>query len=184
MKILNLYCSITGNTKKVALEIEKAAKSLGVIDVTTIEVTKNSDPNSFNLLDFDFIFVGSGVYTWLPPQIMIDFCKDMLKKHVDRNDVKSCAPRIDKKRAVTYCTFGGAHTGVNEAIFAPKFLGQLLDHLGFEVIAEWLIEGQYNSENERFKQFNTEGRMGNITGRPNENDLQRVSSWVTGILKV
>lgn len=184
MKILNLYCSITGNTKKVALQIEKTVNSLGMMEVTTIEVTKDSDPNAFDLLDFDFIFMGSGVYTWLPPQVMIDFCRAMLKKHVDRGDVKSCAPRIDKKRAVTYSTFGGPHTGVNEAIFAPKFLGQLLDHLGFEVVAEWLIEGQFNSKNEFYRRFNTEGRMGNITGRPDENDLQRVANWVTGVLKV
>jgi len=56
MKILNLYCSITGNTKKVALQIEKTVKSLGMIEVTTIEVTKDSDPNAFDLLDFDFIW--------------------------------------------------------------------------------------------------------------------------------
>jgi flavodoxin len=178
-----MYCSITGNTKKVALQIESTAKSLGM-EVATIEVTKGSDPNSFELLDFDFIFVGSGVYTWLPPEVMLDFYKALQKKHVVRGDIKSCAPRIDKKKAVTYCTFGGAHTGVNEAIFAPKFLGQLFDHLGFEVVAEWLLEGQYNTNSESFAGFNTEGRMGNILGRPNENDLQRISSLVSGILKV
>lgn len=183
MKVLNLYCSVTGNTKKVALQMEKTIKSLGM-EVTTIQVTKDSDPGSFDLLEFDFIFVGSGVYNWLPPEVMLDFYKALQKKHLARGDIKSCAPRIEKKRAVTYSTFGGAHTGVNEAIFAPKFLGQLLDHLGIEVVAEWLIEGQYNSSNEFYSRLNTEGRMGNILGRPNENDLQRITSLVSGILKV
>lgn len=183
MKVLNMYCSLTGNTKKVATQIEKTLVSLGM-EVTTIEVTKGSDSSSFDLLDFDFAFVGSGVYTWLPPEVMLDFYKLLMKKHVGRGDIKSCAPRINAKRAVTYATFGGAHTGVNEAIFAPKYLGQLLDHLGFEVVAEWLIEGQYNSDIEMFSRFNTEGRMGNILHRPNENDLQRIANLVTGIIKV
>lgn len=64
----------------------------------------------------------------------------------------------------------------------PKFLGQLLDHLGFEIVAEWLFEGEYNSEG--YKHFSVDGRMGDITGRPNEDDLRRVGALVTGVLQV
>lgn len=181
MKILNFYCSHTGNTQKVATQIEQTAKLLGH-DVTTLAVTVDIDEKSFDFLDFDFVFIGSGVYTWLPPKPMLDFFKAVQNKHVAKGDIKSCAPRLEKKRAVAYCTFGGAHTGKNEAVTTPKFLGQLLDHLGFEIIDEWLFEGQYNSKG--YEHFSIEGRMGDITGRPNEDDLRRVASLVTGVLQV
>ena len=181
MKILNVFCSVTGNTKKIALQIEKTAQLLDH-EVTTIEVTAKTNENVFNFLDFDFVFIGSGVYSWLPPKIMCDYLGTMQKKYIKQGDVKGCAPRITGKRAVAYCTYGGAHTGINEAVMTPKYLGQLLDHLGFEVVTEWLYEGQYNSEG--YAHWSVDGRLGDITGRPNDEDLRRVESLVTGILKV
>ncbi|VBB09162.1 Hypothetical protein LUCI_4448 [Lucifera butyrica] len=181
MKILNLFCSCTGNTKKIALQIEKTVQLLNH-EVNTIEVTATTNENAFNFLDFDFVFIGSGVYSWLPPKFMCDFLGAMLKKHIKQGDVKGCAPRIAGKRAVTYCTYGGAHTGINEAVMTPKYLGQLLDHLGFEMVTEWLFECQYNSEG--YTHWSVDGRLGDITGRPNDDALRRVGALVTGILKV
>ncbi len=183
MKVLNVYLSLTGNTKKIALQIEKAAKANGH-DVDTIEVTKDIDKDTLNFLSYDFVFVGSGVYLWLPPQDMIDLWKSLQMKYVKSGDIKSYAPRRINKKAVTYCTYAGPHTGINEATSVPKFLGQLLDHLGFEIITEWFFEGQFNSKDSFYTQFNTKGRMGDITGRPNEDDLIRVDNMVKGILQV
>lgn len=181
MKILNIFCSATGNTRKIALQIEKTLKELNN-EVLTIDVKKDTDENSFNCIDFDFIFIGSGVYSWLPPQIMIDFMKKVQQKHVAQELVKPASPRIQGKKAVAYASYGGVHTGVNEAIITPKYLAQPLDHIGFEIIAEWLFEGEFNSE--AYKQYSSNGRLGNIVGRPNEADLQKVHEMVTGILRV
>jgi flavodoxin I len=53
--------------------------------------------------------------------------------------------------------------------------------LGYEIIDEWYILGEFPAKQEH---FNTNGRMGNITGRPNEADLKDVYERVIGILKV
>lgn len=183
MKVLNVFYSVTGNTKKIALQIEKTIRTQGH-EVVNTEVTKNTDKDDLDFLDYDFVFVGTGVYIWLPPQEMINLWKNLQKKYVKSGDIKSYAPRRVNKKAVTYCTFAGPHTGINEATAVPKFLGQILDHLGFEVVTEWFFEGQFNSNDSFYTQFNTRGRMGDITGRPNEDDLKRVDSMVSGILKV
>ena len=130
---------------------------------------KDSDPESIEILDYDFVFVGSGVYEWLPSKIMMEFLSKCHKKHLRNDlisgDVKPKAPRINGKKAVAYCTFGGSHTGVNEATPTTKYLGQLFDHLGFTILAEWYFVGEYHG---RFKALNEIGRMGDISGRPNE----------------
>jgi len=84
---------------------------------------------------------------------------------------------------VVYCTYGGAHTGVNEAIPAVKFMGQLFDHLGFEIVAEWYFIGAYPAQG-RMKDFSATGRLGNIAGRPNDADLDDLAQRVAGVLRV
>lgn len=180
MKILNIFYSCTGNTKKIASQIEKTIKELNH-EFLTVEVKKDTNENSFNFLDYDFVFIGSGVYSWLPPQIMIDFMKKAQQKHIKQGLVKPASPRINGKRAVAYASYGGVHTGMNEAVITPKYLAQPLDHIGIEIIAEWLFEGEFNAE--AYRQYSTNGRLGDITGRPNEQDLQKIHEMVTGILR-
>jgi hypothetical protein len=84
---------------------------------------------------------------------------------------------------IVYCTYGGGHTGANEAVPAVKYLGQLFDHLGFEIVAEWYLVGQYPATG-RFKDFSSLGRLGDITGRPNTADLDELVERVKGILRV
>jgi len=181
MKILNIYSSCTGNTKKVAQQIEKAAK-IQNFEVETVEVSNDFDENNLNFLDYDFVFIGSGVYSWLPPTQMIKFIEKHNKKHSKLGDIKMSSPRIQGKKAVAYCTYGGPHTGVNEGLIAPKFLAQLFDHLGFEIVAEWYFEGAFNLEG--YTQYSKGGRLGDISGRPNKEDLKKISGLVEGILLV
>lgn len=181
MNVLNLYCSCTGNTRKVAVEIETAALARQHT-VTTFDVQGGSDEQACEFLDYDFVFIGSGVYAWLPPKPMMSFLEQQNKKHSSRGDIKMCSPRIPNKKAVAYCTYGGPHTGLNEGVIVPKYLGQLLDHLGFEIVAEWhFVAGFHSKELERFSRG---GRLGDISGRPNEEDLKRIRSLVDGILNI
>ena len=71
---------------------------------------------------------------------------------------------------------------MNEAIPAVKYMGQLFDHLGFLVLDEWYVVGEYHPE--KLKDFSANGRMGDITGRPNEADLRDIAEKVKGILLV
>ena len=57
MRVLNLYFSTTGNTEKIAKQIEKAVRDAGH-EVETIKVTKNSE---VDLLAYDFVFRVKGV---------------------------------------------------------------------------------------------------------------------------
>ena len=179
MKILNLYYSSTGNTEKVAARIALTAANLGH-EVDTVKIAGVAD---VDLLPYDLVFLGSGVYQWLPGKPVQEFVAGRLAHYSGAGEIKLAAPRRPGKKGVVYCTYGGAHTGVNEAIPAVKYMGQLLDHLGIEVAAEWYFVGEYPGKG-RMQEFSLGGRLGNIQGRPNDADLKDVAERVAGILRV
>ncbi len=179
MKILNLYFSSTGNTGKVAERITATIEKLGH-QIDAVKITGDID---IDLLSYDFIFVGSGVYQWLPGKGLQEFLVARLGHYAAAGEIKLASPRRPDKKVVVYCTYGGAHTGANEAVPAVKFMGQLFDHLGFEIVAEWYYIGEYAAQG-RFKDFSASGRLGNIAGRPHEADLQDIAERVTGVLRV
>jgi hypothetical protein len=179
MKILNLYFSTTGNTEKVAQRITATVQQLGH-DIDTVKVAGDQD---LDLLSYEVIFVGSGVYQWLPGKPLQEFITGRLAHYAGAGEIKYASPRRSGKKVIIYCTYGGAHTGVNEAIPAVKYLGQLFDHLGYEIVAVWYLIGQYPATG-RMKDFTAAGRLGNIAGRPNAADLDELAERVTGILRV
>jgi hypothetical protein len=179
MKILNLYFSSTGNTEKVAQRLTATVQKLGH-EIDTIKVTGDSE---LDLLSYDVIFVGSGVYQWLPGKPMQEFIIARLAHYAAAGEIRYASPRRAQKKVIVYCTFGGAHTGANEAMPAVKYLGQLFDHLGFEIVGEWYLIGRY-PETGRFKDFSLLGRLGNIADRPNAADLDELAERVIGILRV
>ena len=176
MKILNLYFTATGNTTKVAEKIEATLRE-GGHNVETRKVTANLN---VDILAYDYVFLGSGVYEWLPGQPVINFVKNLRRRYADDGEIKPSSPKLPGKKAVIYCTYGGAHTGVNEAIPATKYMAQIFEHLGFEIAAEWHFIGEYHG---RFEPMSTGGRLGDIRGRPNEADLQEVAEKVRGIVQ-
>jgi flavodoxin len=179
MHILNLYFSATGNTEKVALKIEETVQDLGH-KINTLKIAgKNTE---VEILDYDFVFVGSGVYQQLPGKPLMELFKELLQSYVKRGEIVSGAPRRPNAKTVVYCTYGGAHTGVNEAIPAVKYTGQLLDHLGYTIVGEWYVVGEYNTE--RLRDRSMDGRLGDIRGRPNDEDLREVAEKVKGILRI
>ncbi len=181
MVILNIYYSATGNTEKIAKVIEKSAKQIGH-DIETLKIPKTQDNLNIDFLKYDFVFVGSGVYQWLPGKPLQELFTKLLRQYFEKGEIKPCAPRRTNKKAVIYCSYGGTHTGINEAIPAVKYMGQLLDHLGFTIVAEWYFIGEYKTN--KLAEFSLTGRLGNIAGRPNENDLKDVAEKVKGILKI
>lgn len=178
MKILNIFSSATGNTHKVADQINRTLQQLGH-EVETVKVAKESEPD---ILSYDLAFVGSGVYTWLPGKPMLELISKLREKYARLGEIKPASPRRPGKKAVIYCTFGGGHTGVNEAVPAVKYMGQLFDHLGYEIIGEWYVPGEFLGGN--LQHLSIAGRLGNIQGRPNDHDLQEISEKVIGILRV
>ncbi|RJR40677.1 MAG: flavodoxin [Deltaproteobacteria bacterium] len=177
MKVLNLYFSATGNTDKVAKQIEETVRQAGH-EVETVRIAKNIEPD---ILAFDLVFAGSGVYMWLPGKPVLESFDKLREKYANSGVIKPASPRRPGKKAVVYCTYGGFHTGVNEAISTTKFMGQLFDHLGYDIIGEWHIVAEYHG---KLQHLSAGGRLGNIQGRPNAADLQEISEKVVGILQV
>ena len=120
MKVLNLYYSATGNTDRVAEQIERAVREAGH-EVVTTKATKDIE---LDILAYDFAFIGSGVYYWLPGKPLIELIGRLRERYSHAGEIKPASPRRPGKKAVVYCTYGGGHTGVNEAVPAVKYLGR------------------------------------------------------------
>jgi multimeric flavodoxin WrbA len=178
MKILNLYYSMTGNTEKVAAAIDEALRGSGH-DLDSVRVTGKEA--EIDLLQYDWVFVGSGVYAQLPGKPLMELYRERMQAYNKSGHVRPGSPRRASARAVVYCTYGGVHTGINEAIPAVKYLGQLWDHLGYTVVGEWYFVGEYKGE---LSKYSTGGRLGDIRGRPSAEDLREAAERVRGILQI
>jgi hypothetical protein len=55
-------------------------------------------------------------------------------------------------------------------LLSPWGSGQFFEHLGFTMAATWYIVGEYHG----WEEGSTRGRLGDIRGRPNEDDLHKV----------
>lgn len=177
MNVLNLYFSSTGNTAKVAGRIEETLREIGH-QVQTLRIKPNLE---VDILPYDCVFLGSGVYEWLPGAPVIDLLRTLRRNYAGSGEIKPTSPRREGKKAIIYCTYGGCHTGVNEAIPTTKYMAQLFDHLGYEIIAEWHLIGEYHG---KLAKLSTIGRLGDIQGRPNAADLRDVAERVKGIMQV
>jgi flavodoxin len=175
LKALVIYYSATGNTKKVADTIQNSL----VNDKAESILLRIQDASEQELYDYDLVFLGSPSIEFLPAEPVMRFIKGKLKVHRERGDIKLCAPKIPGKTAVVFCTYSGPHTGISEATTAGKYMRQFFEHLGFDVTDEWYVVGQFRN----WEEGNTMGRLGDIRGRPNEEDLSRVRSDVSKLVK-
>lgn len=172
---LVLYWSHGGNTRDVAETIHAALQEDGRMASTLFEIAKD---RSVRYDDYDLIFLGSPVYMFLPPPEVIQFLKD--QQRIGR-PVVAGAPEQPGKAAVVFCTYGGGHTGEREAIPTLKYLGQFLEHQGIRVAGEWAIVGDFPDVQD--SEYRTAGRLGDITGRPADAELEAVAGRVAGLLR-
>jgi hypothetical protein len=174
LRALVVYCSLTGNTRKVADTIKEALESAKVS--TTVREAAEADGEE--LYDYDLVLLGAPSITFLPATPMIRFLQGKLAAHRDRGDIRPCAPQIPGKHAVVFVTYSGPHTGISEATTAGKYMAQFLEHIGFGVPAEWYIVGEHHGSLE----LSTKGRLGDVRGRPNQQDLNEVRMHVHTLL--
>ena len=175
LQALIIYWSGTGNTEKVARTIHNALEHKA-IKATTMKIESAKD---VELYDYDLVFLGAPSYMWQPPEPVQQFIKAKMKIHGDRGDIKLGAPKLPGKRAVVFCTYSGPHTGLREAIPVCKYIGQFFEHLGFDLMAEWYIIGEFHGRKDR----STQGRLGDIRGRPNAEDLSKVENNVHRLIE-
>lgn len=175
IKTLLLYWSATGNTEKVANTIRDTLVREGVKPT----VKKVADAASEEMYDYDLVFLGAPSYSFQPPEPVQKFIKAKMKLHVERGDIKAGSPVIPGKTAVVFCTYSGPHTGIAEATPAGDYMGQFFEHLGFNVAAKWYTVGEFQGRED----LSTQGRLGDIRGRPNVKDLAEIESNVSTLLK-
>ncbi len=174
MKAVVIYDSLGGNTEKAAVRIHHALMA-GQLDVDLIKV---NDETEIDFYHYDLIFMGSPVISWEPTKAMKTLVKGKMKDYRDSHHLLPAAPLRPGKFAVCFCTYGGPHTGTAEAVPLTKWLRAFFEHLGYLVVDEWHVVGQFHKNEE----MNTQGRMGDISGRPNDNDLRDIENRVKGVL--
>lgn len=162
MRSLILYWSAGGNTQKVAQVIERALVENN-IDVDVLKISADSD---VEIYDYDLVFLGAPSYQWIPPEPVLRFINQMMKKY-RRGKMTPRAPQKRHKFAVVFCTYSGVHTGFKEGVTAGKYMAQFLEHLGFLVLDEWYTVGKFHG----WEEGNKYGQLGNISERPDANDL-------------
>ena len=174
MKAAILYWSKTGNTEKVAGAIRRALEEAGA----EVFYKRTDDADDVDFFDYDVVFVGFPSYQWAPPRPVDDFLVSKFSAYHSQGKVRVGAPRVPGRNALIFCTYSGTHTGLNEAVPATKRAGQFFEHLGFAVLGEWHVVGEFHGSEE----LSTKGRLGDIRGRPNEDDLKKVRGDVARVL--
>jgi len=132
-----------------------------------------------DLYDYDLVFIGAPSHMWQPPAPVQDYIKEKMNYYRERDYVKLNSPKVPGKYGVVFATYSGPHTGINEAIPVGKYLGQFLEHLGFDLAGEWYVVGEFHGSEEN----STKGRLGDIRGRPNQQDLDNIARDVNELLK-
>jgi hypothetical protein len=141
------------------------------VQVTMKKPQEAVDVDYFN---YGLVCIGSPSIEWHPANPICDLLKKNLAAHRREGKIRLGAPKVPGKNALIFITYSGPHTGLGEAVPAGKYIGQFFEHLGFNIVGEWYILSQFNISPPTMENANTEGRMGDIRGKPNPEDLQKI----------
>ena len=170
MKAIIIYWSKTGNTEKVALVIQESLQETGM----SVSLKKVEDAGEIDFFAYDLICLGFPSYRWRPPKPVDEFLNSTFRAHRKEGRVKVSAPKLSDKNALIFCTYSGPHSGIREAIPAGLYAGQFFEHVGFTVLDELYVVGEFHGSLEE----STKGKLGDIRGRPNAEDLSKVKADV------
>ena len=175
MEAVVIYWSKTGNTEKAARAIRDGLEAGGAkVDLRTAEEAGDVD-----YFDYELVCVGFPSYQWSPPKAVTRLLKEKHREYGRQGRVQLNAPPVEGTQALIFCTYSGPHTGIDEAIPAGKYAGQFFAHLGIGVIDEWYVVGEYHGDEEA----STRGCLGDIRGRPTEEDLRRLRERATSLAR-
>jgi hypothetical protein len=176
MHAIIVYWSKTGNTEKVALAIQEGLEEAEV----NVLVKKVEDAGDIDFYAYDLVCIGFPSYQWSLPKPMDEFLKSKFGAYRNKGFIKIGAPRIPGKNALIFCTYSGPHTGIREAIPAGLYAGQFFEHLGFAILGQWYVVGEFHGSEEA----STKGRLGDTRGRPNKEDLHKAKQDVIQVVKI
>ena len=166
MEAAIVFWSKTGNTEKTARAIRDGLEA-GGLDVDFMTVEEAGDLDYFQ---YDLFCVGFPSYQWSPPGAVTRWLKQNHTRYARDGRVHVNAQTVKGTQALIFCTYSGPHTGIREATPAGEYAGQFFEHLGIPVLGEWYIVGEFHGDEEA----STRGCLGDIRGRPTEEDLRRV----------
>ena len=166
-----LYWSNTGNTEKVALAIKRGLEAAGV----NVFIEKTINANDVDYFDYDLVCIGTPSIQWHPPTQVTSFLLKKFDKYKEEKKIKEGSPKIAGKYALVFCTYSGPHTGINEAKPVGLYVGQFFEHIGFTVLDEWYVLGEFHGSLDR----STKGKMGDIRGKPTKEELKKISQEAT-----
>ncbi|MBT3275065.1 MAG: nitric oxide synthase [Spirochaetales bacterium] len=170
MKAAIIYWSKSGNTEKVAKAIEACMQPSDIdVELVSVDSAENLD-----FFDFDLVCLGFPIYSFRPAEVMDRYLLDSFRRYYKQGRVVFGAPKVPGKNAVIFATFAGAHTGMTEPAPATKYVALIFEHLGFTVLDEIHIVGEFHGKLD----YSTKGKLGDIRGRPNETDLAEVGEAV------
>jgi hypothetical protein len=115
----------------------------------------------------------------MPAKPMADLLKAKLNLYHSQGKIKPRAPKVAGKNALVFVTYSGPHTGIEEATPAGKNMRQYFEHFGFNVVAEWYVVGEFHGRED----LNTKGRLGDIRGKPTEQDLAKLKKKAQQLAK-
>jgi flavodoxin len=175
MKTAVIICwSKTGNTERVANAIKQ-----GLIDANfQVHLVKPEEAEDIDYFDYDLVCVGAPTYSWHLPEPMNAFLKKKFAAYRQQGKVKPSAPKVSGKNALVFVTYSGPHTGLDEATPVGKDIRQYFEHIGFTVIDEWYILSEFHGSLEN----STQGRMGDIRGKPTAADLLEIKEKAKNLI--
>ncbi|MFW6007082.1 MAG: flavodoxin family protein [Bacillota bacterium] len=173
-KAVVIYWSKTGNTEKVAYAIKEGLEEKKI----EVELKTTTEAEEIDFFDYDLIALGCPSYQWSPPEEVDQFLKDKFTYYQNRGEVKLKAPKKPDRNVLLFCTYSGPHTGKKEAVPVLKYTGQFFEHLGFNILDEIYVLGEHHGSEEA----STEGKMGDIRGLPDKEDLIQVKNRVKELI--
>jgi hypothetical protein len=200
-KCLITYSSITGHTEKVASRIQRTFESRGW-QVDNFKIRKNADDilrPSYDVKDYDFWCVGSGVRVHLPYNEIINLLRRFrvgrdprtllrirdesipyiteplpplpsLERKTGHHHKITLGP--DSPKGVVFITYAGYEFGPHEADPAFSILELEMEHCGFQIIGHFCCPGKFMDDPTPLT-FH-----GDIRNRPDERDLLKAQMFI------
>jgi flavodoxin len=143
MKVLIIYNSVhRGNTEKIAKEMA---------DSIDADILSYNEVDGYNVLDYDLVGFGSGIYYGKPGKDFVEFIDHL--------------PVVKNKRAFVFTTSGKGDSSYSEKLAAK------VSENGFKIVGEFSCKA--------FDAWGPLKLIGGINkGRPNSDDLKSAHNFV------
>jgi flavodoxin len=182
LRALVLYWSAGGNTRAVAQALARGLESRSA-EVTLLSIT-DPEAEQVDAETYHLVCLGSPSYHFGVPAPMRRYVEKMGQRGRELGFPELGAPPHRHKWGVVFVTYGGPHTGLEEATPAGDFMAQALRHLGRQIRGAWYTVGAFHGNRPGDREHNLLGWLGDIRGRPNEHDLGVIESNARGLAHI